>query len=199
MSAAPKPTKLTVAEYLTRERAADRKSEFVDGVMYAMAGASPAHNKVKDNLIVELGTRFKGTGCRTFSSDQRVRVAPAGPYYYPDIAVVCGPEEYDDADPDSLVNPLILVEVLSDSTERYDRRFKFRQYQRIAAFREYVLVAQDEPFVERWVRQPDGAWLPQPPAVGPDAVLALSTVPVSVPLTDVYAGVTFPPEPSAST
>lgn len=197
MSAVPKPTKLTVAEYLARERAADRKSEFVDGVMVAMAGASPAHNTIKENLIVELGIRFKGGGCRSFSSDQRVRVAPAGPYYYPDIAVVCGPAEYDPADPDSLTNPVVLVEVLSDSTERFDRRFKFQQYKRIASFREYILVAQDEPLVERFVRQPDGDWLVTTYA-GLDAELALASAPARVPLADVYAGVSFPADTASA-
>ena len=203
MSAIPKPTKLTLAEYLARERTAEYKSEFVDGVMYPlhrdaawnMAGASRAHNRVNENLSVEIGTRLKGTGCQSFSRDLKVRAGPAGPYYYPDLAVVCGPPEFDADRDDTLLNPTVLVEVLSESTEGYDRRLKFRQYQHIPSFREYVLVAQDEPFVERWVRQPDGVWLPQPPAVGPDAVLTLSTIPVSVPLADVYAGVTFPETP----
>jgi Uma2 family endonuclease len=204
MSAAPQPArkKLTVAEYLALERTAAYKSEFVDGVMYPlhrdaawnMAGASRAHNRVNENLSGELHARLKGTGCQSFSRDLKVRVGPGGPYYYPDLAVVCGPEEYADDDPDALLNPVVLVEVLSDSTEGYDRGFKFQQYKKIASFREYVLVAQNAPLVERFVRQPNGDWL-QTTFEGLDAELVLTAVPARVPLADVYAGVTFPAAP----
>lgn len=202
MSAASQPKKLTAAEYLAIERAADFKSEFYDGVMYplhrdgptGMAGASRPHNEVNENLSVELGGRLKGTGCRTYSRDQRVRVGPGGLYAYPDVVIVCGAGEFAADDPDTLVNPRVIIEVPSDTTERYDRRFKFRQYQRIPSFQEYVLVAQDEPAVERYVRQPDGSWN-LTTFVGLDTELALATVPARVPLADVYAGVTFPENP----
>lgn len=204
MSTAPPSNKLTAAEYLAIERRAAYNSEFVDGVMYplhrdgakGMAGASRGHNRVNENLSGELHARIKGSGCQSFSRDLRVRVGPDGPYYYPDLVVVCGEPEYAADDPDALLNPVVIVEVLSDTTEGYDRRFKFQQYKKTAAFREYVLAAQDAAFVERWVRRADGTWAPDDPAVGPDAVLTLAAVPVSVPLADVYAGVSFPAAPA---
>ena len=143
MSALPKP-KLTVAEYLARERRAEFKSEFFNGEVFAMAGASRAHNFVKENLIGELFARLKGGPCRTLSSDQRVSVAATGLYAYPDIIILCGPAVSDPADDDTLTNPTVLIEVLSPSTERYDRGAKFRNYQKIPSLLEYVLVAQDE-------------------------------------------------------
>ncbi|MBX9579723.1 MAG: Uma2 family endonuclease [Gemmataceae bacterium] len=204
---APQParTTLTIDEYLAIERAAAYKSEFVDGIMYPlhrdaawnMAGASRAHNRVNENLSGELHARLKGTGCQSFSRDLRVRVSPEGPSYYPDLVVVCGEPEYSAADPDALVNPRVIVEVLSDSTEGYDRVFKFRQYERLPSFREYVLVAQNAPVVERFVRRDDGTWAPSR-VVGLDAELAFDTIPVRVPLAEVYAGVTFPDGPAGT-
>lgn len=191
MSARPRP-QLTAAEYLAIERAAAFKSEFHDGEMFAMAGASREHNGVKENLIVELGSRLRGGPCRTFSSDQRVRVDATGAYTYPDIVLVCGPGEYDPLDRDTLVNPTAIVEVLSPSTEAYDRGGKFRQFRTIPTLRDYVLVSQHEPVVERFTRQPDGVWTLTTFA-GPDAILELTCVAVRVPLADVYRGVELVP------
>lgn len=202
MSAAPKPQKMTVAEYLARERDALEKSEYLDGEVWplhppnerGMAGASRQHNEINENLSVELGTRLRGCGCRAYSRDQKVRCGPNGLYTYPDFVIVCGERQFAESEPDTLLNPQVIIEVLSDSTERYDRRRKFRQYERIASFREYVLVAQDEPFVERFVRQPDGGWS-RTTFEGLDAELELATVPVRVPMAAVYADVTFPEAP----
>lgn len=191
MSARPRP-KLTAAEYLAIERAAVFKSEFHDGEMFAMAGASREHNGVKENLIVELGSRLRGGPCRTFSSDQRVRVDATGAYTYPDIVLVCGPGEYDPLDRDTVVNPTAIVEVLSPSTEAYDRGGKFRQFRTIPTLRDYVLVSQHEPVVERFTRQPDGVWTLTTFA-GTDAILELTCVAVRVPLADVYRGVELVP------
>ncbi len=191
MTALPK-RKLTAAEYLVIERAAEFKSEFYAGEMFAMAGTSCEHNTVNENLSTELGARLKGGPCRTFSRDLRVRVERTGLYCYPDLVIVCGPAEYAAEDRDTLVNPRVVFEVLSPSTERYDRTTKFRHYQQLPSVEEYVLVAQDEPWCERYVRQADGAWA-QVLFVGLDAVLELKSVPVAVPLADVYAGVAFAP------
>lgn len=193
MSTAPM-RKLTAAEYLVIERAAPSRSEFYAGEMFAMAGASPAHNRIKDNLIVALGGALRGTGCCTMSSDQRVRVDATGLYTYPDVLVLCGPGEFAPDDADTLLNPKVVVEILSDSTERYDRGVKFRHYQQIPSCEEYVLVAQDEPLAERYVRQPDGGWL-LTTATGLDAELVLASVPARVRLADLYAGVKFPEHP----
>jgi Uma2 family endonuclease len=159
-----------------------------------MSGASPAHNRIKDNLIVSIGGALRGSGCATYSSDQRVRVSPAGPYTYPDILILYGPGEYAPEDDHTLLNPKVVIEVLSDSTRGYDRGAKARQYNRIPSLEEYVLVEQDEPVIDRFVRQPDGGWL-ETTVEGVDAEFAFATVAVRVRLTDVYAGVTFPDRP----
>jgi Uma2 family endonuclease len=193
MSAAPKP-KLTAKDYLEIERRAEFKSEFFNGEMFAMAGASREHNRVKENLVGELFTRLKGGPCQTFSSDQRVLVEATGLYTYPDIVILCGPGIYDPADRDTLTNPTAIIEVLSPSSERYDRGTKFRNYQKIPSLKEYVLVAQDEPVCERFVRQDDGAWA-LVSFVELAATLAFVSVPAQIPLADIYAGVTFPETP----
>jgi Uma2 family endonuclease len=195
MSAAPKP-KLTAAEYLAIERKAAFKSEFFDGTMYAMSGASREHNGIKDNLVGELFGQLKGGPCRTFSSDQRVLVEATGLYTYPDVIILCGPGTYDSADRDTLINPTALIEVLSPSTEKYDRGAKFRRYQQIPSLTEYILVAQDEPLCERFVRKADGSWA-LVAFVGLTDVLTFTSVKASIPLADVYADVVFP-EPGQS-
>lgn len=196
MTAAPKK-KLTAAEYLAIEREAPFKSEFFDGVMYAMAGASRFHNSIKDKIIGELYERLKGRGCESFSSNQRVQLTPTGQFVYPDIVLVCGPAEYSELDRDSLVNPQVVIEVLSPSTEGYDRGFKFTEYQLQPSIREYVLVSQDRMRVERFVRQPDESWL-MTAFSDPAGEFSLKTVPVSIPMAAIYAGVEFPLSPLPS-
>jgi Uma2 family endonuclease len=195
MSAIPK-TKLTPAEYLARERTAEFKSEYYRGETFAMAGASREHNSVKENLIVELGIRLKGSPCRSFSSDQRVKVSATGLYTYPDIAIVCGKAEYDPLDRDTLLNPVAIIEVLSPSTESYDRGAKFRQYQQLPSVNEYILVSQTEPLVERYVRGSNGDWA-YTAIPGPAGELNFATVSARIPLADIYNGVEFPNEPAA--
>lgn len=203
MPAAPKSQKMSVAEYLARERDALEKSEYLDGEVWplhppnerGMAGASRQHNEIADNLVLTLGSRLPGSGCRTYSRDLKVRCGPTGLYTYPDLVIVCGDRRFAPDDPDVLLNPVVIVEVLSPTTERYDRRRKFREYERIASFREYVLDAQDEPLVERFVRQPDGSWN-RTMSEGLDAEFALDSVPVRVPLAAVYADVAFPETPT---
>lgn len=189
MSAVPK-RKLTPAEYLAIEKTAAFKSEFFNGEMFAMAGASRPHNTVNSNLLGELHARLKGGACRAFVNDQRVLVDRTGLYTYPDLVIVCGPVETAADDEDTITNPRVVVEVLSPSTQRDDRGAKFRQYQQLASMQEYVLVAQDEPVVERFTRQADGSWA-LVSFVGLEAVLAFTSVPVQVPLADIYAGVEF--------
>ena len=194
MSAAPQPRPLTDDEYLAIERAAKTKSEFVDGKLYAMAGASPPHNFVKDNLVAALGGRLRGTGCRTASSDQRVRAGSRGRYLYPDIVIVCGEWQYAANDPNTLLNPVVIIEVLSPSTRDYDRGDKLRMYQGLASLREYVMVDSAAAVVERIARQPDGTWRFDT-FVGLEAVLTFEAVPAAVPLAEVYADVDLPPAP----
>ena len=192
MSAVPK-RKLTVAEYLAIEEKADYKSEFFNGEMFAMAGASPTHCFVKENLSIELGNRLKGGPCRAVSSDMRVMVERTGLRTYPDLVIVCGAPVYDPENAHTLMNPTALIEVLSPSTEKYDRGAKFRNYQRIPSLMEYVLVAQDEPVCDRYLRQADGSWA-LVSFVGLTETLAFTSVPVRIPMADVYAGVVFPEE-----
>lgn len=201
MSAVPK-RKLTAAEYLAIEKKAEFKSEFFNGEMFplhrdapvGMAGASRPHNRINENLSVEVGSRLKRGSCQSFSRDQRVLVDRTGLYTYPDLLIVCGEVETAEGDEDTITNPRVVVEVLSPSTERYDRTTKFRHYQQLPSVQEYVLVSQDEAVVERFTRQADGSWA-LVSFVGLDAVLVLNSVPVQVPLTDVYAGVEFPDPP----
>lgn len=197
MSAVPQPRKLTEDEYLALDRAAEVKSEFYDGVMYAMSGAKMPHNRAKDNLARHLNNQLDGGPCYAVTSDMRVKVRATGFIAFPDVVVVCGEAEYDGGRTDVLVNPTVLVEVPSDGTERYDRTTKRRHYKQIPSLREYVLVAQDEPAVDRYTRQPDGTWT-HSEVVGLDAVFTFAGVPARVRLADVYAGVAFPPEPPPS-
>ena len=190
MSAVPK-RKLTAAEYLAIEKKAAFKSEFFNGEMFAMAGANRLHNIANENLSGELYAKLKGTLCRTLSRDQRVRVSRTGLYCYPDLIIVCGPPEYSTEDPDTLVNPRVIIEVLSDSIERYDRTTKFQHYQQLPSVMEYVMVSQHQPMCERFSRSADGSWA-FVAFVGISTKLELTSVPVQVPLEDIYAGVTFP-------
>ena len=189
MTAALK-TKLTAREYLAIESRAELRSEFFNCEMFAMAGASPRHNFIRENLSVELGMRLKGGPCRALSADQRVLVDRTGLYTYPDLLIVCGPLELDPENSHTITNPTAIVEVLSPSTEKYDRGAKFRNYQQIPSLKEYVLVAQDEAVIDRYVRLPDGSW-GLISFVGLEATLAFTTVPVQIPLVDIYAGISF--------
>jgi Uma2 family endonuclease len=183
-------TRMTPEQYLAIERKAEFKSEFYNGEMFAMAGASEPHNRIKDNLVGELYSRLKGSGCHSYSSDMRVKVSATGLYTYPDVVIVCGKPQLEDAELDTLLNPQVIIEVQSESTASYVGGKKFRQYQQIETFREYVLVAQDEPVVERFVRQPDKTWV-HSFVEGLDREFAFATIPVRVSLADIYAGVEF--------
>ena len=190
MSALPKPT-MTPAEYLAKERAAAFRSEFLRGEMFAMAGASMNHTQIVSNLSGELYVRLKGGPCRVLSQDLRVHVAPSGLYTYPDIIIRCDPAQLLDAAFDTLLNPRVLIEVLSPSTERYDRGAKFQHYQQLASLTEYVLVAQDQPRCERFVRSPEGVWVPHAVA-GLANDLVIETVNVRIPLAAIYTDVPLP-------
>ncbi len=187
MTAVPKK-KLTVAEYLAIEKAAEFKSEFYDGEMFAMAGASREHNALHNNLVIDIGSRLDGGPCRTYSSDQRVRVQATGLSTYPDVVIVCGGAQYDPDDRDALINPLAIVEILSPSTERYDRGTKFLHYQTIPSLREYILVSQSAILVQSLVRQPNEKWT-LTTFSGSDSFLEMSAVPVRVSLARLYRDV----------
>lgn len=190
MSAVAK-TKMSEEEYLAIERASDFKSEFFNGEMFAMAGASLHHNLIKDNLVVRIGAQLSGSNCRTVSSDQRLKVNRTGLYTYPDIMIVCGKPERAEPDSETIVNPQVIIEVLSDKTESYDRYEKFEHYKRLPSVREYILVAQNRMGVERYVRTDEGEWVIRSYTQA-DELFSFATVPVSVKVADIYGGVEFP-------
>ena len=190
MSALPK-TRLNGLQYLAIENAAEFRSEFFDGEMFAMAGASPGHNTIRENLGGELYARIKGGRCRSYSVDQRVKVERTGLYTYPDILVVCGTPVFAHDDANSIINPTAIIEILSPSTEKYDRGAKFRNYQQIPTLVEYILVAQDEAVCERFIRQADGSW-GFVSFVGLADTLAFHSVSANIPLADIYAGIDLP-------
>jgi Uma2 family endonuclease len=182
--------KLTPAEYLEIERAAPTKSEFCNGEMFAMAGASRNHTVIKDNVCAELRSRLKDRNCRPYSAELRVRVTKTGLYTYPDVVVACGEPKFEDQVMDTLLTPNIIIEVLSDSTEKYDRGVKFRQYQQLDSLTEYVLVSQDAVSIDRFVRQPDNTWI-LTTFTDLNAEFSLVSVPVCIPMAEIYRDVEF--------
>jgi Uma2 family endonuclease len=151
--------KLSPDQYLEYERNADHKHEYLNGEIFAMVGATESHNLIVANLIRELGNQLKKQPCKVYPTDMRVKVSPTGLYTYPDVVVVCGAAQFEDNRKDTLLNPLLIIEVLSDSTEAYDRGLKFEHYRRIESLAEYVLIAQNRCHLESYRRQPDNQWL----------------------------------------
>ena len=188
MASQPQPY-YTPEEYLALERAAPYKSEYLAGQIFAMAGASEQHNTITANIVRQLGNRFQGRPCRVYVSDMRVRVAPSGLYTYPDVVGVCGPREFADDDRDTLLNPTVIFEVLSPSTEAYDRGEKFAQYWRLESLTDYVLVAQDRVRVEHFARQGDGWFVSAADSL--DGILRLPSIGGELPLAAIYENVEF--------
>jgi Uma2 family endonuclease len=192
VSAQPQP-RLTPEQYLQAERAAEFRSEYYDGHIYAMSGGSYQHAQIIGGLVRELGSALKKRPCSVIPSDLRLRVSPEGLYAYPDVVVICGDPRFADDRKDTLLNPTLIVEVLSPSTEAYDRGFKSAQYRTLASLEEYVLVSQAEPRVEVFRRQPGGHWLLSE-AIGLEAVCGFESLDCGVPLADIYDKVTFSPD-----
>ena len=184
MSAVLEKNRYTAEDYLTLERSASYKSEFHDGQIVAMTGASRKHNLVSGNIYRELSLQLKKRPCEAYINDMRVKAAQANSYHYPDIAVVCGAPQFEDAQVDTLLNPTLLVEVLSASTEAYDRGGKFAHYRKIDTLREYILVVQDQPSMERYVRQGD-VWI-LTEAEGLEASVPLESIDCVLSLREVY-------------
>jgi Uma2 family endonuclease len=172
-------------EYLEFERASETKHEYLDGRVFAMTGAGLEHNRIVVNLLTDLSIQLKGRGCEALPSDMRLR-GPASRYYtYPDVTVVCGKPELEDEHFDTLLNPIVLIEVLSASTERYDRNRKTANYRRIASLQEYLLVAQHEPLIELYRRQGEREWLVVD-AFGLEETVELESIGCTLVLRDVY-------------
>ena len=181
-------TLLTPAEYLAIERSAEYKSEYYAGEMFAMVGASRAHNIVAGNIFAALHRQLADRPCNAYQNDMRVRVSSTGLYTYPDVAVVCGEESFADDEHDVLLNPVLIIEVLSPSTEAYDRGKKFEHYQQIPSLVEYLLVAQEPYRVEQFARQGAAQWL-YSAAQRPEDVVSLNSIGCTLTLADVYAKV----------
>ncbi|EYF08431.1 Uma2 family endonuclease [Chondromyces apiculatus] len=185
---------LSFADYLALERDSDIKHEHLDGEVYAMSGGTPAHSLIADNVSAELRSALRGRPCRVFNSDMRIRVQATGLATYPDISVFCGKIEREPADANTLVNPLVLVEVLSPSSEAYDRGDKFAHYRRIPSLHEYVLVSQSRRRVEFFRRTEDGRWIFDAAEQGS---IDLASPGCSLSLDEVYLGV-FDDTPSTA-
>jgi Uma2 family endonuclease len=191
MSALPKRT-FTQEEYAALEAKAEYKSQYVAGEIFAMAGVQPWHVEIVQNLSGMFYVRFRGRSCHTYPGDLKVRVRPGDLWTYPDLSVLCGEPRFDtSANPHSLLNPQVIFEVLSPSTEGFDRGDKFVRYQFLESLTDYVLVASEQVQVEHFVRQPDGSWLYRRHDA-PDGLLKLASVGVELPLAEIYERVTFP-------
>lgn len=179
----------TAAEYLALERQAAYKSEYVNGHILAMSGASRRHNLIAANISRELSSQLRGRPCESYISDMRVRVSETGLYTYPDVVAVCGDIRFADEQTDTLLNPTVIVEVLSASTEAYDRGDKFAHYRRLASLHDYVLVSQDAVRVEHYVRQGE-KWLLSEASRLTD-VVSLASIQCRLVLEDIYDKVRF--------
>ena len=186
----------TAEEYFRLEEVASEKHEYRDGEIVSMAGGSNEHSLITANTIIALGSSLRGGPCRVYESNLRVRVRRHQAYTYPDLSVVCGKAgpELDPDDPTgrTYLTPRLIVEVLSPSTELYDRTKKFERYRAVPGFEEYVLISQESSHVETFFRRDDGGWSVDF-ATDIGASVRLRSINVELKLSDVYAGVTFPP------
>ena len=185
-----KKHRYTPAEYLELERAAEVKSEYLNGEIFLMSGASRRHNLVTGNVFRLLSSQLLCRPCETYTGDMRVRVSEVGLYTYPDVVVTCGEPIFDDLQFDTLLNPSVIVEVLSPSTEAYDRGRKFEFYRKLASLREYLVVSQDAPHIDRFAVDDLGRWT-LTDASGLDAALDVSSIDCSLRLADVYDRIEF--------
>lgn len=181
-------TLLAPEEYLAIERKSEIKHEYFAGQMFAMVGASRRHNLITVNIIRILGNQLLNRPCNVYPSDMRVKVSATGKYTYPDVVVACEEEKFDDAENDTLLNPVIVIEVLSESTEAYDRGKKFEHYQSIESLTEYLLVAQDPYRIEQYVRQSNREWRYAEYHNAED-VIKINAIGCEVVVKDVYAKV----------
>ena len=189
MSSTAAQTYLTPEAYLAWERKSDTKHEYLRGAIIAMSGASYQHTLITMNISGELYIQLKGTACTVHTNDMRVRTSPETSYFYPDVVVVCDKPRFEDNAFDTLLNPIVLVEVLSPSTEAYDRGEKFKHYQQLTSLREYILVSQDEVRVEHY-RQQETQWKPTE-FRSLENVLSLASIDCELSLSDIYSQVNF--------
>ena len=191
MSALPKRF-FTPEDYLALETAADYRSQYVDGEIFAMAGAQPWHIEVVDNITIALKTRFRGRPCKSYASEMRVRSVPGNLWTYPDVVALCGQPLFDTGtDPYTLLNPQVVFEVLSPSTETFDRGDKFRRYRQLELLTDYVLVCGYRRRVDHYRVQENGIWVCEE-YTHPKSCFRLASLDCDLPLAEIYEGVTFP-------
>ena len=191
----PPRTRLTPEQYLEIEDAAEYKSEYVQGEMFAMAGATGEHNTIAVKTTIRLGNLLGGR-CSIFNSDQRIHIPRTGLFTYADLVVTCGQPEYRDRKHMNLLNPTVIVEVLSPRTEAYDRGRKFEHYRSIDSFREYLLIASDRVSVTRLRRLPDNDWI-STVVTSLEGSIHLESIGCTLQLRDLYENVTFATEAAA--
>jgi len=184
-------TQITPEDYLEVERLATYKSEYYAGEMFAMAGASKRHNLIVSNLIRILGNQLLEGDCNVYPSDMRIKIAKVKKYTYADVVIACGREEFDDQKEDTLLNPVVIIEVLSDSTEAYDRGQKFVYYQMLPSLQEYLLVSQHHCQIEQFVRNSERFWTYAEYHDAED-IVPIRAINVELRLKDIYAR--LPPE-----
>jgi Uma2 family endonuclease len=189
MASQPK-TRYTPEEYLALERSCEAKHEYYNGEIFVMGGATKQHVSIVTNLVGELHSQLKESPCTVYSTDLRVQVAPTGLYTYPDVIVLCDQPRFSDEQQDTLVNPALIIEVLSESTKDYDRGGKFELYRTIDSFVEYLLIAQDRPHVEHYIRQPDGSWVLHE-TNNLDDTIHLKSARCSLRMADIYLKIDF--------
>jgi Uma2 family endonuclease len=181
---------VTPEQYLILERAAEFRHEYYDGKMVERAVSSYRHVVIVSNLCFAIGNRIRNSRWFVLTVDMRTQVSPMGPFTYPDVLIVCDKPLFADNQQDTLLNPKVLIEVLSPSTEAHDRGVKFSEYRKLDSLEEYVLVSQHQPRVEKFRRQADGLWLFSE-AVGLESTITLESVECSIPLAEIYANVDF--------
>ena len=187
----PNPVKkMSPEEFLAFERASDIRHEYIGGQIIAMSGARRNHNVIAANLCTEISNNIEDKNCEIYVADMRVFLPETSEYAYPDITVVCGEPVFQDDVLDTLLNPVVIIEVLSDSTEAYDRGLKFRLYRSIKTLREYILVSPNQPRIEKYVLHGDGFWMLSE-TVGLDSALALESINAKIPLSKIYRKITF--------
>ena len=179
------PSKISVAEYLTTEATSPTKHEYIDGYVYAMAGASDAHVTIAGNLFAIIRNHLRGSGCRGYMSDMRVNVAARNSYYYPDVMVTCNPSDKELTHHKQ--HPCLIIEVLSTSTEAFDRGDKFTDYQQLESLQEYVLVNQKRQRIDYFQRSSQGLWLLQ--SFYPGDIVNLTSINCEVAVVDIYEDV----------
>ena len=182
--------RFTPEEYLARERQAQYKSEYFNGEIFAMSGASREHNLISMNISAALHLQLRQRPCEVYAGDMRVKVSPTGLYTYPDVVVVCEEPRFEDAEVDTLLNPTLVVEVLSPSTEDYDRGRKFEHYPTLASLQEYVLVAQGKHHVAHYVRQANNTWIFSD-TTGSDTQILPPSINCVLSMNEIYAKVPF--------